>query len=112
MGKIDAHSLRIKMMASYLHYLVTNRCTKAFIFDEIQNLNFPPKTNKSISMTSQHFFSISLLSIWSSGYDIYKTILSNVINDSKQIKTLKSTKERLLPNYVFTPRTITRLIYV
>ena len=35
MGKIDAHSLRIKMMASYLHYLVTNRCTKAFIFDEI-----------------------------------------------------------------------------
>ena len=53
MGKIDAHCLRIKMMASYL---VTNRCTKAFIFDEIQNLNFPPKTNKPISMTSKHFF--------------------------------------------------------
>ena len=35
MGKIEAHSLKIKMMASYLHYLVTNRCTKAFIFDEI-----------------------------------------------------------------------------
>ena len=35
MGKIDAHSLRIKMMASYLNYLVTIRCTKAFIFDEI-----------------------------------------------------------------------------
>ena len=29
MGKIDAHSLRIKMMAPYLHYLVTNRCTNA-----------------------------------------------------------------------------------
>ena len=56
MGKIDAHNLRIKMMASYLHYLVTNRCTKAFIFDEIWNLNFPPKTNKSILMTSQDFF--------------------------------------------------------
>ena len=26
MGKIDAHSLKIKMMASDLHYLVTNRC--------------------------------------------------------------------------------------
>ena len=35
MGRIDAHSLRIKMMASYLHYLATNRCTKAFNFDEI-----------------------------------------------------------------------------
>ena len=49
MDKIDGHRLRIKMMASYLHYLVTNRCTKAFSFDEIQNLNFPPKTSKSIS---------------------------------------------------------------
>jgi hypothetical protein len=29
MGKIDAHSLKIKMMVSYLHYLATNRCTKA-----------------------------------------------------------------------------------
>ena len=67
MSKIDAHSLRIKMMASYLHYLVTNRCTKAFIFDTIQNLNFPPKINKSILMTSQDFFSISLLATWSSG---------------------------------------------
>ena len=56
MGKLDAHSLRIKMMASYLHYLVTNRCTKTFIFDEIWNLNFPPKTNKSILRTSQDFF--------------------------------------------------------
>ena len=56
MGKIDAHSLRIKMMALYLHYLATNRCTKAFIFDEIQNLNFPPKINKSTSRTSQDFF--------------------------------------------------------
>ena len=27
MGKIDAHSLRIKMMASYIHYLATNRWT-------------------------------------------------------------------------------------
>ena len=27
MGKIDAPSLKIKMMASYLHYLDTNRCT-------------------------------------------------------------------------------------
>ena len=35
MGKIEAHSLRIKIMASYLHYLVINRCTKAFIFDRI-----------------------------------------------------------------------------
>ena len=58
MGKIDAHSLKIKMMASYLHYLATNRCTKAFIFDEIQNLNFPPKINKSTSMTSQDFFMV------------------------------------------------------
>ena len=56
MSKIDAHSLRIKMMASYLHYLLTNRCAKALIFDAIQNLNFPPKTKKSILMTSQHFF--------------------------------------------------------
>ena len=30
MGKIEAHSLKIKMMASYLHYLATNRCTKGF----------------------------------------------------------------------------------
>ena len=29
MGKIDAYSLKIKMMASNLHYLVTNRCTNA-----------------------------------------------------------------------------------
>ena len=29
MGKIEAHSQRIKMMASYLHHLVTNRCTNA-----------------------------------------------------------------------------------
>ena len=28
MGKIDANSLKIKMMASYLHYLATNRCPK------------------------------------------------------------------------------------
>ena len=63
MGKIDAHCLRIKMMASYL---VTNRCTKAFIFDEIQNLNFPPKTNKPISMTSKHFF-FNFIKYWSSG---------------------------------------------
>ena len=56
MSKIDAHILRIKMMASYLHYLVTNRCTEAFTFDAIQNLNFPPKINKSISKTSQDFF--------------------------------------------------------
>ena len=27
MGKIEAHSLKIEMMASYLHYLATNRCT-------------------------------------------------------------------------------------
>ena len=58
MGKIDAHSLRVKIMALYLHYLATNRCTKAFIFDEIQNLNFPPKINKSTSMTSQDFFMV------------------------------------------------------
>ena len=56
MSKIDAHSLIIKMMASNPHYLVTNRCAKAFIFDAIQNLNFPPKTNKSILMTSKDFF--------------------------------------------------------
>ena len=70
MGKIDAHSLRIHMMASYLHYPVTNRCTKAFIFDEIQNSNFPPKINESISTTSQDFFSISLLTTWSSGQEL------------------------------------------
>ena len=35
MGKIEAHSLKIEMMASYLHYLVTNMCTNAFNFDEI-----------------------------------------------------------------------------
>ena len=70
MGKIDAHSLRIKMMALYLHYLATNRCTKAFIFDEIQNLNFPPKINKSTSRTSQDFFSISLVTTWSSGQEL------------------------------------------
>ena len=56
MGKKDAHSLRIKMMALYLHFLATNRCTKAFTFDEIQNLNFLSKINKSISSTSQDFF--------------------------------------------------------
>ena len=56
MGKIDARSLRIKMTALYLQYLATNRRTKTFIFDEIQNLNFPPKINKSISRTSQDFF--------------------------------------------------------
>ena len=27
MGKIEAHSLKIEMMATYLHYLATNRCT-------------------------------------------------------------------------------------
>ena len=27
MGRIDAHSLKIEMMASYFHYLATNRCT-------------------------------------------------------------------------------------
>ena len=27
MGKIEAHSLKIKMTASYLYYLATNRCT-------------------------------------------------------------------------------------
>ena len=27
MGEIEAHSLKIKMMASCLHYLATNRCT-------------------------------------------------------------------------------------
>ena len=29
MGKIEAHSLKIKMTASYIHYLATNRCTNA-----------------------------------------------------------------------------------
>ena len=29
MGKIEAQSLKIEMMASYLHYLATNRCTTA-----------------------------------------------------------------------------------
>ena len=66
MCKIDAHSLRIKMMASYLHCLVTNRCTKAFIFDEIWKgqwikkpmglfgcrfFNFQPFFNETLSIT-------------------------------------------------------------
>ena len=29
MGKIDAYSLKIEMMASYVHYVATNRCTNA-----------------------------------------------------------------------------------
>ena len=27
MGKIEAHSLKFEMMAAYLHYQATNRCT-------------------------------------------------------------------------------------
>jgi len=70
MGKIDAHSLRIKMMALYLHYLATNRCTKAFIFDEIQNLNFLPKIKSLHQGHHKIFFSISLVTTWSSGQEL------------------------------------------